>query len=190
MEMAIKTKMHIRAIYVQRTLKEEYWLSMLDTSVLLNNLIGKPICQQEIHPDKPLMLTLGFGQKNPVSYTISGYRGEWELGVYDAPWRITMADNIILSCSLNYENQADILKELQLGTFAGFKSTDKYISIALDNSICIDFFPLYDDEMFFIFLPEKHYIQYTYNRGWEYGKSNKPWRPKPLDKSILPMARI
>lgn len=165
-------------------------MSMQELSLLLKNLVGKSICQQKAYQNESFMLTLGFGRKIPVSHLSSGYKGEWELGVYDAPWRITMADNIILSCSLNYENQADILKELQLGTFAGFKSTDKYISVALDNSICIDFFPLYDDEMFFIFLPEKHYIQYTYNRGWEYGKSNEPWRPKPLDKSILPMARI
>lgn len=159
-------------------------------SLLLKDLVGKPICQQKGYQNEPFMLTLGFGRKIPVSYLSSGYKGEWELGTYDVPWRITMPTNVILSSSSNYEHRSDTLKELVLGEFVGFVSTNEYISFVLSNGISVDFFPIYDDEMFFIFLPQKHYIQYTYNRGWEYGKSDEPWRPKPLDKSILPMAKI
>ena len=158
-------------------------------SELLKKLVGQPCCRQRVNPANINMLSLGFGNKiyHKKLNKVDNYYGEWELGTYNSAWRLVQNGQLLIGSSNKYNSLDTILQRINLGNFVGIDVDGVNISIILDNKVRLDFFPLMNDsEAFHIFLPQHNYIEFSPETGWVFGRSDLPWKPNAMDKSILP----
>ncbi len=148
----------------------------------INGLIGKPCCRQRVGEYRSLCL--GFGERVPHSKKrnlVDSFYGEWEIGTYNAAWRIIRDKKIICGSMEPVDSNAELCEKLeliQLGSMTGIEMRSRFdICIQLDNNIVIEFLcaASCDDEMLHILGPNHLAVEYKYDNGWRMGKSNEPW---------------
>lgn len=149
---------------------------------LLKPMFGKPCCRKQVGSMKSL--SIGFGNKiqhgNPKLK--DDYYGEWELGTYNSAWRVMDKRRIL--CGIHdpvdsIEELNGALNRIELGSITSlehYRNLD--VRVELDNNIIIDFLAATsdDDELFHIFCPGDKYVEFTVERGWTLGESEKPWK--------------
>lgn len=144
-------------------------------------IIGRPCCRKQVGSMRSL--SLGFGNKVPQSNprVKTTFYGEWELGTYNGAWRISCQGKI--SCASNdpVESIGELdsaLNDIQLGSVIAIGHLTSFdVRVELEPGIFIDFLAATsdDDECFHIFCPNDMYVEFSTQRGWSLGKSNKPW---------------
>lgn len=122
-------------------------------------LWGKPCCRKKIGDWR--CLSIGFGEKiyhnNPKCVT--PYYGEWEVGNYFQPWRVSKNNLVICGCKEHLEHNEELdfkLNEIDFGCIKAIIQPNNFdIHVELDNGIGIDFLAASsdDDETFHIFCP-------------------------------------
>jgi hypothetical protein len=107
------------------------------------------------------------------------YNGEWEIGSFGGPWRLSRGATILLESqdSGSSISQLDArLRDIQLGSIkcVSYLSAAE-IRVELDNEISVDFLaPDEDGEGFHIFAPGRKYIEFVSPNRWNISDSSRP----------------
>jgi hypothetical protein len=146
---------------------------------IINPMFGLKCCRARISSYKSL--SLGFWEKvfhnNPN--LVDTYYGEWEIGSYYSAWRILQDDKILLGKTDAYDipKMNKKLKKIKFGEIISINQLSKFdIRVEMTNNMFIDFFGTTSarDEIFHIFCPDKHLIEFFSNGRWAINWSNVP----------------
>lgn len=137
------------------------------------NLLGKLCCRQRLGRGRSL--SIGFGGKvhHDRKNLVDDYYGEWEVGTYNAAWRVVDGDVILCGS----QEVVDTLSELEerfrcikLGRIDSISMNSKFdIWIVFEDGKRVEILGLAsdDDEIFHIFSPNGLYVTYSILDGWK-----------------------
>ncbi|MGH9475361.1 MAG: hypothetical protein ACRD1C_03400 [Terriglobales bacterium] len=126
-------------------------------------------------------LSLGFGAKllEPTSLGPREY-GEWEVGSYNAAWRVTANDDVLCGsedASLNRDRANEVLASLELGSAISWEATANAIRLNFDMGRAVEFLRVNSsqEEWFHVFAPGDAYFELSGAGIWAVGPSGVPW---------------
>ena len=121
-------------------------MNILDN--LRQELINQQICRIDFRRDKSLFI--GLGNKYPTFRKAVSFYGQWEIGTYNASWRIIKDGKILIAS----ESEKLMTEEKEIVSFPQFKLEEINeptlfdLSFVFSSNLKIDFFNCYteDDE--------------------------------------------
>lgn len=130
-------------------------------------------------------LTVGFGDMlyRPTSKEPNGHRSEWEIGTYNAAWRIVQDDRVLLGSMNPVEDNGEldtVIQTIPIDKIIGIEMSTKFdVRLVLSGGIALDFLCASsdDDELIHVFGPNHFYAEYTISEDWVVSKSNQPLPP-------------
>lgn len=153
---------------------------------LIAPMFESMLCRRRVGERRSI--SFGFGAKifHGKSHLADPYYGEWELGTYNASWRIVSKDRIILGSNDLNELMDEwnlVLRNLPIDRIEALHQVSKFdVRVCFSKSLHIDFISASseDDEIFHIFTPDNMCLTYGPLNGWEIGEARGPWRPREL----------
>lgn len=130
---------------------------------------------------------MGFGKRIPHGNDriASSYYGEWELGTYYSAWRFVMKGQIL--CGSQDDSDARVLdaavSRIPLGSLSALRQASELdVRLEFADGLRVDFLATTsgEDECFQISCPDKRLVQFSFARGWEIGRSDRPWVAEKL----------
>jgi hypothetical protein len=149
--------------------------AMIIPDKLISDLKNLPCCRIDIRNDKTMFIGLGEKciKKNRLS--LVEYYGEWELGTYNASWRI-LENNKILIGSYDENNNQNINNIIDERFLDIVPLSDFDVRVKFSNGLLVDFFNCSheDDEALHVLHINGNYWELNCKGLWTYGHSDLP----------------
>lgn len=147
-------------------------MNILDN--LRQELINQQICRIDFRRDKSLFI--GLGNKYPTFRKAVSFYGQWEIGTYNASWRIIKDGKILIAS----ESEKLIIEEKEIVSLPQFKlkeidePTPFDLSFVFSKNLKIDFLNCYteDDEFVHVIKIDKTWWEKKQNGLWLKGKDD------------------
>ena len=123
-------------------------MNILDN--LRQELINQQICRIDFRRDKSLFI--GLGNKYPTFRKAVSFYGQWEIGTYNASWRIIKDGKILIAS----ESEKLMTEEKEIVSFPQFKLEEINeptlfdLSFVFSSNLKIDFFNCYTEDDDFV----------------------------------------
>jgi len=140
---------------------------------------GKPCCRQRVWRQRSL--SLGFGQKvyHGDPRLIDTFEGEWEMCTYYSAWRVIQGNTLLCGSKDAVDSIDELdssLQQINLGHVQSLSQPTQFdVRAEFDNGMAVDFLGTTsdDDEIFYIFCPNKHVVTFSIQKGWEIDTSGR-----------------
>ena len=141
---------------------------------LRQEIINQQICRIDFRRDKSLFI--GLGNKYPTCRKAVSFYGQWEIGTYNASWRIIKDGKILIAS----ESEKLMAGEKEIVLLPQFKleeinePTPFDLSFVFSSNLKIDFFNCYteDDEFIHVIKNDKTWWEKKQNGLWSKGKDD------------------
>ena len=141
-------------------------------------IIGKRCWRKAAGESRSLSLGLGgvavsVAVPNPREY------GEWEIGTYNAAWRVTLNGDVLCGSkdAGADRDRANKLLAIDLGSVLGWDATVSSVRFRFTAGYEVEFLRVNSDqdEWFHLFGPGDMYVELSGCGNWVVGISNSPW---------------
>ena len=144
-------------------------------------IIGQKLCRIDFRKDKSIFLGLGNRIQPRKENTCVSFYGEWELGSYNASWRILYDGKIVMasqSDSLKYKAR-EIQVDSEFLLLQVQEITPYDIRIVFSNNLIFDFFSCHteEDELFHVLKTDGTWWEKGSSGEWKKGRDNSPLTP-------------
>lgn len=163
----------------RRVMKEKLQINILQD--LESEIIGQKLCRMDFRKDKSVSLGLGNRIQPRRKNTCVSFYGEWEVGSYNASWRILYNGEIAIASQselLEYKAQ-----EIQIDSdfiLLKIQEITQYdIRFVFSNNLMVDFFNCYteEDELFHVLKTDGTWWEKNCRGEWKKGKDELPPPP-------------